>query len=138
MVLKFNAKSRSLVTQDVVEIMFSGGLSVELIKCLKICVNTVPSLKHHIQLKLRSFIYNKLYENAHQRKMVCKMEIKRASHRNSSVFGLKSWFNSATSHSSQGVLNSRELNEMEVIMALQVLTEDDFFPKVYPDDSLYR
>ena len=137
MVLKFNAMSRSAVTQDMLDIMFSGGLSVELIRCLTVCVHTMPRFKYRIQQKLRLFIHSRLLENI-PRKDINNMEIKIASNWHSSTFGLRNWFNSTISYSSHISLNSQEATEMDIILALQVLAHDDFFPKIFADDPYTR
>ena len=138
MVLNFNVASRSLLTQDALDTMFSGGLSEELIRCLQVCVHTLPNLRDHIQKKLRCFIYDKLQEYALQRVMVNNAETKKVLDRNYSIFSLKNWFNAGTSFASRGSLDLQQTSEMEVILALKALTQDVFFPSFYPVDHLTR
>ena len=139
MVLNFSVTSRSLLTLNMLDIMFSGGLSIELIGCLKVCMHTVPCLKDHIRQKLSFCINNKLQKNAFRRDTTNRTDAQKVPHRNTSVFGLKNWFNSSSSsHTSHVSLDSRQFNEIEVILALQVLAYDDFFPKFFSEDFTTR
>jgi hypothetical protein len=60
MVVNVSSAARKYVTQDVIDAMFRGGLTDELVDTLKVVIKNCVTLRSHIQMQLRVHITSTL------------------------------------------------------------------------------
>jgi serine/threonine-protein kinase mTOR len=149
-VVKASGGGHGFVDSELVNAMFQGGLTPELIKSLKVIVKTTPSIRGHVQSKLRAHITNILLNHTVVRDDPNQTGITRRTASNAPprrplaavpptlLSGLFSSSKPLTATSKRapwgGVGISQEPStDNELVLALQVLASFDFLPNQFND-----
>lgn len=128
---------RKLVDQSLTSSMFRGGLSVQLVESLKLLTKHVPAVRNHaLALVLREIsgilVSNRMVSSEEQRKRQADGWVKSNKE--------KQKWNSGSNHRFQGTKLDAVVVDFipssdEIIFALRVLSESEFFPKYYRERS---
>jgi serine/threonine-protein kinase mTOR len=150
-VVRASGGGHGFVDSELVNAMFQGGLTPELIKSLKVIVKTTPSIRGHVQTKLRAHITNILLNHTVKGEDLNQPGIARRTASNAPprrplaavpptlLSGLFSSKPIATVPKrgplggGGGGLSQEPSTDNELVLALQVLASFDFLPNQFND-----
>lgn len=132
-----SAYSRRFIDNKVIDLMFRGGLTIQLIDALKIIIKHIPGIRPYAQSKLKQAAAGILS------KYTVSIDEKRSGSNAKTPTTAtpkeppsRSWFSSSRSSTVQEIpvataaVVSAEKMEEEVVFALEVLAMTEFYPKV--------
>lgn len=135
--LNLSSYSRSLLDRDIINDMFGGGITSELMDILKIIMRHVLSVRGHIQNKLLSHITYILHLNINNGNDETYGKVNNdlpLSSRRSSISN--TFFSVFSSQSSSSTFQTSLNKDAQTILALKALACKDFYPKQILDRSL--
>jgi hypothetical protein len=132
--LNLSSYCRSLLDRDIINDMFNGGITSELMDILKIIIRHMLSVRGHIQNRLLSHITYILHININNEEANKNLSELPSQNRRTSISN--TFFSVFSSQSASSTFQTSLNKDAQTILALKALACKDFYPKQILDRSL--